>query len=145
MTNVAMILASHGKMAYETLKSLEMIAGNSIDNIDTVSVIEGMDFNAALNDMRDKFQKLDRRNGTVIITDIYGGTPANIATTIALENEDVFVFSGLNLPVILEIIYQRNCHAHEIASKINEMMSNVMINITEKIKEVHNGNQDDSY
>ena len=145
MTKVGIIVASHGKMADETLKSLAMIAGSSIENFEAVSVVEGMDYDAALSDMKQKFERLDRSNGVIIITDIYGGTPANIATNIAIENDNVFVFSGLNLPIILEIIYQRETKAKALAQTINDMMPYIMVNITDKLLEVNNGNQDDSY
>lgn len=145
MTKVGIILASHGKMAYETMQSVAMIAGDRIENMRAVSVVEGMDYEAALLAMQGAFESLDRAQGVIIFTDIYGGTPANVAINLALENEKVFVFSGMNLPIILEIIYQRERPAYDLAQAIHEMMPYVMVNITEKLLEVNNGNQDNSY
>ncbi|MBC6314914.1 PTS sugar transporter subunit IIA [Listeria grandensis] len=106
---IALILASHGDFAKEALHSLEMIVGQQA-NIATLSLHPGEDLPDFTKRMDDAYTKLDHVKGAIIICDIYGGTPSNaaMATLIKYREEKIAAYSGLNLPVLLELSTSRN-------------------------------------
>ena len=146
MGEVAIILASHGYFAQEALKSVEMIMGSAVENIGVVSITYGKDYETALQEIETLYNQLDKSNGTVVLTDIYGGTPANIATYLTLTQKNTLVFSGFNLPVLLELMYKRTQTLDEIAAGIVKTYEIGLTNISEKLKErEQDGDQMDSY
>ena len=143
---VGIILASHGYFAQEALKSVEMIMGSAVENIGVVSITYGKDYETALQEIETLYNQLDKSNGTVVLTDIYGGTPANIATYLTLTQKNTLVFSGFNLPVLLELMYKRTQTLDEIAAGIVKTYEIGLTNISEKLKErEQDGDQMDSY
>lgn len=142
----AMILASHGYFAQEALKSAEMIIGHTQSNVAIISVTPDKDYDTCLAEIQQVYTTLDKAAGCLIITDIYGGTPANIATYVAIEHDDVCVFSGLNLPLLLELLLDNQATLTEVESKIENIHVDTLVNITKKLKGAkEDGNQVDSY
>ncbi|WP_125712699.1 PTS mannose/fructose/sorbose transporter subunit IIAB [Companilactobacillus kedongensis] len=95
------VLSSHGNYAKETLKSCEMITGELTD-FATISFHDPM----GVNDMVSEYDKLYSSNTSDtfnIITDIKNGTPANSAILFKSEHDDVRVFAGLSLSLVLTI------------------------------------------
>lgn len=95
------VLSSHGNYAKETLKSCEMITGKLAD-FATVSFHDPM----GVDDVVNEYEKLYKDNSSekfYIITDIKNGTPANSAMLFKDNHENVKVFSGLSLSLVLTI------------------------------------------
>lgn len=145
MSRYSIILASHGYYAQEALKSVEMIIGYPQEECYVVSVSAEKDYDTCLDELRNIYNNLNHENGVLILTDIYGGTPSKIATHLALEHENVLVYSGFNLPILLELMFQRNLDLNELSQLIETVYNSSLINITKRIKEINNGNQVDSY
>lgn len=145
MSNTSIILASHGYFAQEALKSVEMIIGYPQEDTHVVSVSAEKDYDTCLNELRNIYNNLNHDNGVLILTDIYGGTPSKIATHLALEHENILVYSGFNLPILLEIMFQRHLDLTELSQLIESVHGSSLINISNRIKEINNGNQVDSY
>lgn len=118
---VAIILASHGEFAKEALKSLEMIAGD-MQNIATLSLFPGTSLADFVETIELEYEKLDTTNGLIIICDIFGGTPSNAATTVLLKHSDenIVVYAGLNLGVLLELSSSRNREFADIKQTLSE-------------------------
>ena len=120
--------------------------GSAVENIGVVSITYGKDYETALQEIETLYNQLDKSNGTVVLTDIYGGTPANIATYLTLTQKNTLVFSGFNLPVLLELMYKRTQTLDEIAAGIVKTYEIGLTNISEKLKErEQDGDQMDSY
>lgn len=147
MKEIAIILGSHGYFAKEALASVEMIMGSSLENIAVLSVVEGKDYNTMLEEGKALLKSLDTSRGVLFLSDIYGGTPSNVATYLAIENKDMIVYSGFNLPVLLELMYKRNLSIEEIKENIENTYQVGLTCITDKLKEREedDGNQMDSY
>ena len=64
-------------------------------------------------------RRLDDGSGVVVLTDMYGSTPANIARHL-LEGHNVRVISGINLPMVVRILNYSNLDLHEVACKACE-------------------------
>lgn len=147
MARPSLILASHGFFAKEALASAEMIIGHTQKNIGVLAVTEGKDYDTSLEEIQTLYESLDTSEGCLIFTDIYGGTPANVATYLAIEHPDnICVFSGLNLPMLLEVILDGASSLQELETKVEGIHADTLVNVTKKLKGViDNGNQVDSY
>lgn len=102
---IAVLLATHGGFAKAALESAELIAGKQ-ENVDTLSVFLVDDLESLKKEMFEKVDNLDTSKGLIILTDIAGGTPTNL-TSYLLTNENRILCSGLNLPVLLEVLMNR--------------------------------------
>lgn len=98
--NVKIIVMSHGKMAAETVESAKMIVGELID----IAVVS-MEAEDGLTGTQAKLDEILKRYGdvpTLIIADLKGGTPCNVATMALGEYTQLRVLSGLNLAMLIE-------------------------------------------
>ena len=92
------ILITHGKLGAEVKGSAEMIAGE-LKNVYSLSLMEG-------TDPMDLAMELKELLDTIILTDLFGGTPSNTAARFALE-KNYTVLAGLNLAMLIEAEMQR--------------------------------------
>ena len=147
MAKQALILASHGEFAKAARETMEMIIGHEQENIGTVLVTEGKVYEDALEEIKALYETLDTTEGCIVLTDIYGGTPANVATYLAIEHmDDIRVFSGLNVPLLLEVVLDQTSSLTEMEEKIELIHKDTLVNITKKLKGMNeNGNQVDTY
>jgi PTS system mannose-specific IIA component len=93
------IIITHGSLALELLKTCEMIIGKQ-DRVYIITVQTG----ASLQNIADELDKIienSKENGIIIFTDMFGGSPSNIAMSY-LKNEDVEVITGVNLPMLIK-------------------------------------------
>ena len=93
------IIITHGSLALELLKTCEMIIGKQ-DRVYIITVQTG----ASLQNIADELDKIienSKDNGVIIFTDMFGGSPSNIAMSY-LKNEEVEVITGVNLPMLIK-------------------------------------------
>ncbi|MDI6726271.1 MAG: PTS sugar transporter subunit IIA [Smithellaceae bacterium] len=97
---IGALIVTHGNLGSEMLKAAEMIKGElkgciplSIDQTKGVEEIN--------KDVMSAIKKLDRGQGVLILTDLFGGTPSNISLSYLKEGR-VDVITGVNLPMILK-------------------------------------------
>ncbi|WP_440897817.1 PTS sugar transporter subunit IIA [Amphibacillus sp. Q70] len=140
MNQVAVIVASHGEFAKCALESAEMIVGKQ-ENYGVLTV--GMDSSLADSEkeMANELSKLDRSAGTVILVDIFGGTPSNISGRIVLTEDNVLVISGLNMPMLIDLLSNRERSLTEIAQSLASTYQDGFTNITEKFNERDDDNE----
>jgi len=101
---VGVILLTHGSLGIELLKTSEMIIGKQ-DKVDFLSVQSG----ASLGDLAGDLDKLINKykdGGVLILTDMFGGSPSNIAMAY-LEKDKVDVITGVNLPMLIKTFSMR--------------------------------------
>ncbi len=146
MKDIGIILASHGLFSKEAYETVGMITGNKPENCEVVSVLPGESYDDAILKMNSQISKLNRTKGVLILTDIYGGTPANVATQVAIEDESVLVYAGFNLPMLLEIVLQESDSIEVLKNKIDEFKDRTIEDVTEILRRVEeDGDQMDSY
>ncbi|MCO6536577.1 MAG: hypothetical protein J6567_01290 [Gilliamella sp.] len=96
------ILAGHGKFAYEMKNSIEMIAGK-YTNLHAITFEPG----DSIDNLKDKYLKIINQSESkqfIIITDIFSGSPYNAATILAMQLGNIEVISGLSMPLCLELL-----------------------------------------
>ncbi len=130
---IAILLMSHGDFAKEAMKSAEMVFGKQ-DNYETMSVFLVDQVDALRQEMLEKVEKLDTSKGLLVFTDIVGGTPMNLAGSL-LGRENTIVCSGLNLPVLIEALMNRNKTVQELKTVIEAAYQMGMTIRTEILEE----------
>jgi mannose PTS system EIIA component len=101
---VGLVVATHGKLAQEILHTAEGIVG-PLERCEAVSI----DAAASMEDSRTRLgeavRRVDAGDGVLVLTDMFGGTPANLALTFL--DERLEVVTGVNLPMILKLATAR--------------------------------------
>ena len=101
---VGLVVATHGKLAEELLHTAEGIVGH-LERCEAVSVGAGSSMEDARARLADAVHRVDAGAGVLVLTDMFGGTPANLALTFL--DEKVEVVTGVNLPMILKLTTAR--------------------------------------
>ena len=102
---VGFLLVSHGRIAESFLEvSLEIVG--PVKGVQVVSLAEPIDEEKVMEDIRKARKEIDQGDGILILTDMFGGTPANLCFSL-LEDPLVEVLTGMNLPMILQILSSR--------------------------------------
>lgn len=103
---IGMVLVTHGRLALELVAALEHVVGPQAA---TASICIGPD-----DDMEQRrseivaaVDKVDTGDGVVVLTDMFGGTPSNLAISI-MENAKVEVIAGVNLPLLIKLASLRS-------------------------------------
>jgi PTS system mannose-specific IIA component len=102
---IGALVVTHGHLGQELVAAAEMIVGE-ISHIRAVSIGWHDDVNDAHNDIERRIAEVDNGKGVLILTDMFGGTPSNIALAFH-EPGRVDVVTGVNLPMIIKIAGQK--------------------------------------
>ena len=98
---VAGVIVTHGHLAGELLAAAEMIIG-PISHITAVSIVWHDDVDAARDEVQRAITRVSQGAGVLLLTDMFGGTPTNIASMF-LEEGAVEVVTGVNLPMVIKL------------------------------------------
>ena len=101
---VAGVIVSHGQVANELLSAAETIIG-PVRHITAVSIGWHDDVEAAKNEIRRAVERVAEGGGVLLMTDMFGGTPTNIASMF-LQRGEVEVVTGVNLPMVIKLASQ---------------------------------------
>src|SRR5436189_5572470 len=98
---IAGVIVTHGHLAGELLAAAEMIVG-PISFITAVSIGWHDDVDAARDEVQRAITRVSQGAGVLLLTDMFGGTPTNIASMF-LEEGVTEVVTGVNLPMVIEL------------------------------------------
>lgn len=99
---IGIIVLTHGNMARELLQAVRIISG-PVESCEAISMPWEIDFREGMRMVGEAIERLDTGDGVLILTDMYGGSPSNIAMTF-LDKGHVEVITGVNLPMLLRIV-----------------------------------------
>ena len=102
---IGALVVTHGHLGQELVAAAEMIVGD-ISHIKAVSIGWHDDVNDARKDIEKRLTEVESGNGVIILTDMFGGTPSNIALSFH-DPGKVDVLTGVNLPMIIKIANQK--------------------------------------
>ena len=98
---IGMVLVTHGALAVEFKSALEHVVGPQ-EQVETVAIGPDDDMEERRNDILNCVDAVDQGQGVVILTDMFGGTPSNLAISI-MQQRDVEVIAGVNLPMLVKL------------------------------------------
>jgi len=98
---IGMVLVTHGRLAEEFRAALEHVVGPQ-EQCTTVCIGPDDDMEVRRSDIIDAVGEVDSGAGVVILTDMFGGTPSNLAISV-MEGRDIEVIAGVNLPMLVKL------------------------------------------
>lgn len=104
---ISVIIGTHGVFSEEILKSAEMIFGTQ-ENIGSITFKPGEGIDSLVEKYSSLIEELDCNDGVLFMVDLYGGSPFNAASIIAMKNNNMEIVTGVNLPMILEVLGSRD-------------------------------------
>ena len=100
---VAGVVVTHGQLATELLAAAEMIIG-AIPHVAAISIGWQDDVDAAHDEVERAIARVSQGRGVLLLTDMFGGTPTNIASMFL--SDEVEVVTGVNLPMVIKLATQ---------------------------------------
>jgi len=98
---IGMVLVTHGRLAAELVHALEHVVGAQA-NIASVCIATDDDMEQRRRDILDAIGTTDTGEGVILLTDMFGGTPSNLAISI-MDRAKVEVIAGVNLPMLVKL------------------------------------------
>jgi PTS system mannose-specific IIA component len=102
---VGLVVVAHAGLARELLNAAEMIVG-TIDCSEAIGIGSGDSAELIMENVQKAIDRVSR-NGVIIMTDMFGGTPSNLSLSFLRENE-VEVLTGVNLPMLMKFASDRD-------------------------------------
>src|SRR3546814_16661945 len=97
---IGMVLVTHGRLAAEFIAALEHVVGKQ-ERVAAVCIGPEDDMEKRRRDILDSIAAVDGGKGVVLPTDMFGGTPSNLAISV-LDRANVEVLAGVNLPILIQ-------------------------------------------
>ena len=103
---IGLVLVTHGRLAVEFRSALEHVVGPQ-EQIETVTIGPDDDVEQRRRDIIEAVKRADAGDGVVILTDMFGGTPSNLAISV-MNRPKVEVLAGINLPMLVKLAKVRD-------------------------------------
>ena len=98
---IGLVLVTHGALANEFKSALEHVVGPQ-DHCETIAIGPEDNMEGRRNDILAAVDRADDGSGVIILTDMFGGTPSNLAISV-MQNRAVEVIAGVNLPMLVKL------------------------------------------
>ena len=103
---IGMVLVTHGRLATEFRAALEHVVGPQ-KQVETVTIMPEDDMEQRRKDIIAAIQAVETGSGVILLTDMFGGTPSNLAISV-MEGSRVDVVAGINLPMLIKLASVRD-------------------------------------
>ena len=98
---IGLVLVTHGRLASEFITAMEHVVGPQ-QQIEAICIGPEDDMEARRNDIAESLTRVDDGSGVIILTDLFGGTPSNLAISL-MKSENIEVIAGVNLPMLIRL------------------------------------------
>jgi PTS system mannose-specific IIA component len=98
---IGLVLVTHGRLAAEFVVAMEHVVGPQ-EAIEAICIGPEDDMEARRQDIANAIAAVDRGKGVIILTDLFGGTPSNLAISL-MKSENIEVIAGVNLPMLIKL------------------------------------------
>lgn len=98
---IGLILVTHGRLADQFVEAMEHVVGAQ-EAVETVCIGPHDDVEQRRSEIAEKIARVDSGNGAIVLTDLFGGTPSNLAISL-LDAGRVEVIAGINLPMLIRL------------------------------------------
>lgn len=124
---IGIVIVSHENIAKEFLVALEHIVGKQ-ESIEVISIFPGDDMEKRRKEIISSIKKVNDGNGVVVLTDMFGGTPSNLAISV-MESNKIEVIAGVNLPMLIKMASIRNDLNLQELVKVSQESGRKYINV----------------
>ncbi|BBE72281.1 PTS sugar transporter subunit IIA [Oharaeibacter diazotrophicus] len=98
---IGLVLVTHGRLADEFRAALEHVVGPQ-SNLETICIGPEDDMEQRRHDIIAAVGRVDEGQGVVVLTDMFGGTPSNLAISV-MDSGEIEVIAGVNLPMLVKL------------------------------------------
>jgi mannose PTS system EIIA component len=128
---IGIVLVTHGRLADELVSALEHVVGAQ-DRIATVCIGPEDDMEKRRAEILESITKTDDGGGVILLTDMFGGTPSNLAISV-MDKANVEVIAGVNLPMLIKLASVRTDNSIDQASQAAQDAGRKYINIASQL------------
>ncbi|MDR0826334.1 MAG: PTS sugar transporter subunit IIA [Desulfovibrio sp.] len=115
-SQVGIIIVTHMDYGSALLRAAEFILG-PIQDCTCIQVDSTLETSEVVTRLQEAVRMLSNGHGALVLTDMFGGTPTNLSLSLLGSRSDVEVITGVNLPMLLRILENRNLPLAELAEK----------------------------
>ncbi|MGN1400908.1 MAG: mannose/fructose/sorbose PTS transporter subunit IIA [Bacillus sp. (in: firmicutes)] len=102
----AILVGTHGSTAEQLIKTTEMIIGSQ-ENVESINFLPNENSEILIQKFNEKLEQLNTEEGVIFMVDLFGGSPFNAASQIAMKHDNYDVITGVNVPMLLETLLTR--------------------------------------
>ena len=113
--SVSILIVTHGSIGQATLDAAIEIIGSSPLAAKTINIDMDADYDSLVAKVNTAAKEINAGDGVLLLTDLYGSTPSNIAS--AIDIKDSIVIAGLNLPMLIRVMNYYTLPLYEISDK----------------------------
>jgi len=128
---IGMVLVTHGRLAAEFIAALEHVVGPQ-KNIAAVCIGPEDDMERRRQDILRAIGEVDAGKGVVLLTDMFGGTPSNLAISV-MDKAKVEVIAGINLPMLIKLASLRESESLATAVRGAQEAGRKYINVASQL------------
>ena len=128
---IGLVLVTHGQLAKEFVAAMEHVIGPQ-EQTEAICIGPDDDMEQRRSDIMNAVGRVDSGDGVVLLTDMFGGTPSNLAISI-MDKAKVEVIAGLNLPMLIKLASVRNNDTLEDAVTAAQEAGAKYINVASKL------------
>ena len=98
---IGLVLVTHGRLAEEFISAMQHVVGPQ-DQVKAVCIGPEDDMEMRRSEILNKVSEVDNGSGAIVLTDMFGGTPSNLAISI-MDKAKVEIIAGINLPMLIKL------------------------------------------
>ncbi|MEL6213257.1 MAG: PTS sugar transporter subunit IIA [Pseudomonadota bacterium] len=138
---IGLVIVTHGRLAEEFVAATEHVVGSQ-ENVKAVSIGADDDMEKRREDILAAAKDVDKGDGVIILTDMFGGTPSNLAISI-MEKANAEVVAGVNLPMLIKLASIREEKSLKEAIAAAHEAGRKYINVASWVLSGENGQEDE--
>ena len=128
---IGLVLVTHGQLANEFRHAVEHVVGPQ-DNFETVAIGADDDMEQRRRDIVDAVARVNTGAGVIVLTDMFGGTPSNLAISV-MESGRTEVIAGMNLPMLIKLSSVRKADDMNAALEEAQAAGRKYINVASQL------------
>ncbi|MFZ1413526.1 MAG: PTS sugar transporter subunit IIA [Defluviicoccus sp.] len=128
---IGLVIVTHGRLASELINALEHVCGPQA-NISPICIGPEDDMEQRRAQILDEVASAEEGNGVIVLTDMFGGTPSNLAISI-MDKANVEVIAGANLPMLIKLASVRQTESLDEAAQSAQEAGRKYINIASRL------------
>jgi len=128
---IGLVIVTHGNLAVEFRHAMEHVVGSQ-EKLETVSIAPDDDMELRRTEISDAANRVNDGNGVIILTDLFGGTPSNMAISL-MQDQQIEVIAGINLPMLVKLAGLRETSSVSEAAEKAQEAGRKYIHVASKI------------
>jgi PTS system mannose-specific IIA component len=128
---IGLVIVTHGRLAEEFLAAMEHVVGPQTAT-KTICIGPDDDMEMRREEIQDVVREVDSGKGVIILTDMFGGTPSNLAISM-MEQGRIEVIAGINLPMLIKLASVRDSDDMESVVDAAQKAGQKYINVASQV------------